>query len=305
MGLGAVRERKTLCAPWVWRVLKTLDRVGILKLINLTVAVEQVGLRLKIPIRKGVGLEWLWNGESWADPIYPALLAHFPGSFVDVGVNLGQSLARLRAYDRERDYLGFEPNPACVEYTRRFLNLNKLEQEKIITAALADADGAAQLLLTRDDPTDPGATIVDGFKGAAGIASSVPVAKISFRTVEADHRVGKIGMIKVDVEGAEREVLIAMEHRLRSDRPSILIEILPTGIPAMEERLHRQQDIEAFLDRTGYALLQIHNKAQDSKVELMTRPIGVHADQEISNFIGVPKERLAELQPLLERMYQQ
>ena len=34
--------------------------------------------------------------------------------FIDVGVNIGQTLLKLKSVSSEIDYIGFEPNPICV-----------------------------------------------------------------------------------------------------------------------------------------------------------------------------------------------
>jgi len=49
--------------------------------------------------------------EPWMADILGRLLPLFPGPFIDVCANLGQTLQQLRAQDHSRPYLGFEPNP--------------------------------------------------------------------------------------------------------------------------------------------------------------------------------------------------
>lgn len=289
----------------MWRWLGLLKSAGLLRWMNVIVRGEQLGRQLRIPVRRGVGLEWLLDGEAWADPIYAALLPAVDGVFVDVGVNLGQSLVRVRLIEPDRAYLGFEPNPQCVAYTEQLLRLNNLGAALIIPAALSDADGEAELLFTRDDPADPSATIIAGYKGSATIRSSRSVPMRSFRSVEAEHAIGRIGILKIDVEGAECEVLRSMRERLANDRPVVLIEILPTGVPPLPIRLQRQQEIESLFAELDYHLHRVRNKPGDQRLEAMHEPIAVHSDQDLANFIALPKEREAQLLPILHAAMRQ
>ncbi|MBK9175013.1 MAG: FkbM family methyltransferase [Flavobacteriales bacterium] len=274
--------------------------------MNLIVRGEQFGRQLRIPVRRGVGLDWLLDGEAWADPIYTALLPAVDGVFVDVGVNLGQSLVRVRLLEENRAYLGFEPNPHCIAYTERLLRLNDLGPARIIPAALADSDGEADLLFTREDPADPSATIIAGYKGPAAIRSRRRVSMRSFQSVETEQPIGRIGILKIDVEGAECEVLRSMRERLAKDRPVVLIEILPTGVPPLPIRLQRQREIEALFVELDYHLHRVRNKPGDQRLEAMHGPIAVHNDQDLANFIVLPIEREEQLLPLLyEAMSQQ
>lgn len=296
---------RLLCQPFIWYLLRVLERTRFLRFLNMNVRIRLLHRSLRIPIRHGVGLEWLMNNESWANATYRVLLDRFPGVFIDAGVNLGQSLVRMRLLEAERAYLGFEPNPACVEYTHRLLRVNALGDADIIKAALADRDGEVDLLMTRDDVTDPSATIVPGFKGSAPIASRRRVQVMSFGTVERTRPIGRIGILKIDVEGGEREVLLAMRTRLESDRPAVLLEILPTGMPPLEDRLRRQEDVEALFAGLRYRMLRIHDMGAHSHLERMEAPIGTHAEQRLANFVVLPAEREAELFPLLDRAIRQ
>ena len=60
-------------------------------------------------------------------------------------------------------------------------------------------------------------------------------------------------LLKIDVEGAELEVIRGLQRTLGRDRPSILCEILPTGLPGTTEsarfdlRRRRQDELLAVL----------------------------------------------------------
>ena len=67
------------------------------------------------------------------------------------------------------------------------------------------------------------------------------------------------------------------------------------------DRLERQQDIEAFFKRMDYRMNRIPNKGTGIRLEALTAPIGIHDDQDLSNFIVLPAERNDALFPELGR----
>ncbi|MEI2420371.1 FkbM family methyltransferase, partial [Arthrospira platensis SPKY2] len=118
-----------------------------------------------------------------------------------------------------------------------------------------------------------------------------------FDTAERDMRIGLLGLVKIDVEGSEREVLLAMEQRIGRDRPAVVLEILPVWRESNTDRLARQQDVEALFARLDYRMIRIHNKGERSKLEWITGPIGIHQDQDLSNYVVLPAERADALFP--------
>lgn len=293
------------CSPLTWAVLRFLRKTRILPHISYTVNARIMGTTVRVPIVRGTGENMLYVGEPWAHAIYPLLLRAFPGTFVDVGVNLGQTLTRVRILEADRAYIGFEPNPLCVHYARELARLNGFAAVPIVEAGLADVDGAAQLSMNDDNAADEGATVVPDFRPGRPVRHRMEVKLVRFATVERDMTIGRLGMVKIDVEGSEREVLLSIGDRLRNDRAAVLLEILPTGVPALPDRLQRQQDIEAFFQRIDYRLLRIHNKPGSMKLERMEGPIGIHNDQDLANFIVLPAERCDELMPVLTAALQQ
>ena len=55
--------------------------------------------------------------EPWMLQNLVQIAEQAEGTFVDVGVNLGQTLLAVKSIGEDWDYLGFEPNPCCLFYT--------------------------------------------------------------------------------------------------------------------------------------------------------------------------------------------
>lgn len=294
-------SRHTYASPVTWTLLRALRRVGWLKHLSFTVKARMDGLLVKVPLRKGLGLPVLAVGEPWGHGLFAALMPAFPGTVVDVGVNLGQTLIRVRGLEPVRAYIGFEPNPTCVDYSRQLAYLNGFNDCPIVPVGLAMEEGIVDLVMNNDDLADSAASIVENFRPGKPIVHRIPVAVMRFATAERDMRIGPLGLVKIDVEGSEREVLLSMEQRIGKDRPAVVLEILPVGRASNTERLSRQQDVEALFARLNYRMIRIHNKGERSKLEWITGPIGIHQDQDLSNYVVLPAERAEALFPVLEK----
>jgi len=64
------------------------------------------------------------NHEPEVACVMEGALATRQGAFVDVGVNIGQTLLKLLRIDPNRNYLGFEPQIACCFLIDQFIKDN-------------------------------------------------------------------------------------------------------------------------------------------------------------------------------------
>jgi hypothetical protein len=71
--------------------------------------------------------------DSSAEPEVSAALTRVlsrPGTFVDVGANLGQTLGKVLAVDPDRSYVGFEPQIGACHYIDKFRQ-ERLTQQRV------------------------------------------------------------------------------------------------------------------------------------------------------------------------------
>lgn len=282
-----------LCAPHTWLALRVLRRAGLLSHLNFTVRAHLLGNPIQVPLRGGIGMNLLMDQEPWMTPLLRSLLEHFPGTFVDVGVNVGQTLCKVLALDPQRAYVGFEPNPICANYARELVKSLGYADRVIIPAGLSDHDGIRTLRLHERRMDDTSATTVPDFRPGHHVHHRFTIPVVRFSTAARDLSIGQLGIVKIDVEGGEREVLLGAEERLRSDRPAVVLEILPVG--ERMARLPRQQEVEALFARLGYSLHRIVDTGHGIRVQAMNGPIGVVHDQELSNYLALPVERANEV----------
>jgi len=76
--------------------------------------------------------------EQFLEVILRRVLEKRPGTFIDVGVNAGQTLAKVLSIDKERLYLGFEPQLSCCFNADQFIKANELVNARILPIALRD-----------------------------------------------------------------------------------------------------------------------------------------------------------------------
>jgi FkbM family methyltransferase len=171
-----------------------------------------------------------------------------PGStFVDVGANKGDfSLVAGKVVGSEGRVLAFEPEPTNYKWMRRSVKLNGYRNVSLYQIALSDRNGQAPLYLGEKSGWH---TLVSGqrFRGQG-------VIYVETRTLdsflEQMHFVDHIDVMKIDVEGAELQVLAGASATLgKAGNMVILIDVHP------ELDVH-PRDVCEFLETKGFSLFQ-------------------------------------------------
>lgn len=275
--------------------LRALNKLGILKHITFTGTMVLSGKRTKLPMVKGVGFAYVLDSGHFMEDLLRVLIPLFPGTFVDVGVNIGQTLIKLRSAWPDVPYVGFEPNPVCVDYTERLIAANGYRNASIIPAALTDEDGDGSLLLWQgDDPDDSTATLIKDFRAKSASEKEIPVRLVRWRSFEIRSNPAKLGVVKVDVEGGELEVLVTMQARINSDRPVVVVEVLPTYDPPKRMRSERQRGIERMAAACELRIFRIHKGDRSISLEALTE-FGISNDLRTADHLLVPAERVSEV----------
>ncbi|MBK7083777.1 MAG: FkbM family methyltransferase [Flavobacteriales bacterium] len=239
---------------------RAFDRLGLLKRMVFELPLRLSGKRLLIPMVRGVGEGHLVSPEPFMDLLIAKLVPLFPGVFLDVGVNIGQTLIKVKCAFPDQEYVGFEPNATCVDYVRRLVGRNGLTSVRLVPAGLADRDGSASLVLPSGDADDSSATLLKDLREPGAGQREVTVDLITWTAAERAQPIGTLGVVKIDVEGSELFVLQQLEPRLRQDRPITIVEVLPTYEPPDPERAARNALIEAICQRCDLRIHRIHKK---------------------------------------------
>jgi FkbM family methyltransferase len=183
-----------------------------------------------------------------------------PGmTFVDVGANEGYfTLFAARRVGRGGRVVAIEPSSRERLQLERNVLRNRLGNVIVVPHALADAAGTARLQIA--------AKVHGGHNtfGAFAYADTAAVAseEVPLETLDAlveRLSVGRVDVMKIDVEGAELKVLRGGRNLLMSSRPILLIEANDAALrgqaasnEALVELLRElDYEIHVFSDATG------------------------------------------------------
>lgn len=201
----------------------------------------------------------------------------------DIGANLGQFSFFMSRH--AKGTLLFEPLPHLYKQL-----IHNFPVAKVINKALSDHPHQTLLRI-------PEAT-AQTFEGCSTIEQGNTLAGRKYTEIEVDvdildnYDIGKVGLIKIDVEGHEHSVLMGGQKLIEKHKPNVIIE--------SEQRHNSEQPqgvFQFFLDR-GYQGLfvqgdHVKNLAEFSvethqKLEEIEKDSGIR--NYVNNFIFIRKE---------------
>ena len=123
--------------------------------------------------------------------------------------------------------------------------MNRMQNIKVSTLALSFNDGKGELLLARH----VGGAVLKSAGVPPDLAGSITVDIASLDALVEHRRVEPPNVVKIDVEGAEMEVLRGMEQVLRKWAPAVIVELDDSTVTACETKA---STCRAFLHELGY-----------------------------------------------------
>lgn len=252
------------------------------------------GTKFNIPVNKSFHPQHLKSYEDYFHDFIELSLKLNPGLFVDVGVNVGQILLKMKSIEPSRAYVGFEASVPCCAYVYDLIDANAIKGCKIIPFGLSDQ--ACLVPFYYSSAVDPQATIVQGFWTGANQRSYERFIYVS-RGDEVLATLGTdtVGIIKIDVEGGELEVLKGLVDTIGRDRPLILSEVLPfverqnvAEQATMLRRRQRCEELTRLIESLDYVCLRALPGFQVEEVESFGAQEFV-ADR--TNYVMLPREQ--------------
>jgi FkbM family methyltransferase len=158
---------------------------------------------------------------------------------IDVGAHSGVFLHQFLEFAPEGRHWAFEPIPAMADELRR-----KFSTVEVHSCALSDQDGHTTFQYVPERPAWSG--LRPQPYPRATHPQSIPVTIKRLDSLIPDD--SAIGFVKIDVEGAELEVLRGAEAVFRRCRPVVLFEC---GKIHHTHYATTPQDVHAFLTRCG------------------------------------------------------
>lgn len=215
------------------------------------------------------------------------MFRHRSGAFVDVGVNVGQTLLKVKTLRPPICYVGFEPNPVCVHYTQRLIELNGFKKCTLFPVGLSNRTALTPFFMRNEH--DVAASVVEGFRPLSESPQKMYVAVFDGDSVLEQFKVGQVGVMKIDVEGGELEVIEGLGKTIRRDRPVIFCEILPLFSESHRKRRFRQARQEQLIARLREMDYVMYRLLEDTTALRLTN-IEAHSDVRLTNYLFVPAE---------------
>lgn len=244
---------------------------------------------------------------NWDDANAPflAALQRLPPdtACLDIGANIGLTTCLLARRVSEGRVYAFEAIPRTVAMLRRNIAANHVAHAEVIEAALADQPG----ILALNEPNDAAGShaISDARpEDAANVVHATALTVDGWAATRPD--LGRIGFIKLDVEGFEPQVLAGAAQLIARDRPLILMEFNAwclNGFHATNpivflEHLVRCFKVEMMVERGRFepidnprAILHTNLVAHACVSDLLLRPIPGHPLPPLATLTGAPAHR--------------
>jgi FkbM family methyltransferase len=181
---------------------------------------------------------------------------------VDVGAHSGDVLGEMVRCAPEGRHIAFEPLPEFAERLRR-----EFPGVEVRNVALSSKPGRASFSYVADDPQQSG-LVERGHEGA----QTIDVELQTLDDALPDDYVPRL--VKIDVEGAEVEVLRGAAQTLRRHRPIVVFE---HGLGGADRYGHGPRDVWSVLvDDAGLRMFDIDGHGPYTRAEfdaVFTEPL--------------------------------
>jgi len=208
--------------------------------------------------------------------------------FLDVGVNVGQTLLRWKSEYPDSKYIGIEPNIECVYYVNKLISENNFINSTILPIAFSDKQDLNFLYTSLTDPSDSTATTIKDFRENE-TRKAIPIVSMSYSLLGSKY---KFDIIKIDVEGGELEIIQSI-FNFGACHAIFICEILPTYNSKNTKRINRQKEIENILNANNYSFFRI---LKGDRIRLkQIKSIEIHSDLTLSDYLFVPNNKIEEV----------
>lgn len=138
----------------------------------------------------------------------------------DIGTNMGETLLNFAKLNPNGKNYGFEPVPFLYEKATKNIGLNDFENICLNNLALSHEPGALFFELPKN-------------RNFGSISMSVSpnenskeVKAVTFDSYITDNNIGKVDLLKIDVEGFEKNVLLGAIETIKRHKPVLFIEVV-------------------------------------------------------------------------------
>lgn len=265
--------RRISYTPWVGLFLKRLQLRGIMqRLYSLargnrgTLSLDLDGVEGIFCTRTPVELrivEAAWFGErEMLGDVQKALNAG--DTFLDAGSNLGIfTIFAAKKVGPHGTVIAFEPETVSHERLQHNIEINRLQNTRVLKAALSDGRAMRRLVLS-----DPGGVSQSSHLSEVGISSEI-VQATDYDSLVANEGFPIPTVVKMDVEGHEYAAIQGMKNALSTPScAAFFCELHPYALP----KGISGEDVVRMIKSLGFDLLntcergpQIHITARKTR----------------------------------------
>ncbi len=201
----------------------------------------------------------------------------------DIGANFGwYTILFSKIVSLDGCVVAFEPVPSTFETLSRNIRLNRCRNTRLLNVALGDSKGMTLV------HTFSG--LHDGHASLSNLSrSDAQSQQIRMQTMDdvVDSIKRNPDLIKMDVEGAERIVLLGAKNTIARSKPIILIEINPQKTKMFHEG-YDCREILSFIREFGYSFFRI------KKGGVLQRLKHDETIRGVEDLLCIPFDRFAE-----------
>ena len=187
----------------------------------------------------------------------PVEAAERPGVFLDIGANIGQHSLFMSQF--ASTVHAFEPYESVANRLKHHLALNNLNNIALHSIGLGDSNDSLPFF----EPAGSNKG-VGSFDSTSQRRGNTLAGELTIRRGDdyfAETGISQIDLVKIDVEGFERRVLLGMQEALRQSRPVIVCEITY----GQDQSFRSQEDLRRALPE-NYELLRFNTRKSNGKV---------------------------------------
>lgn len=174
--------------------------------------------RISLPLNLGDWVQyWMFMNGAYERELVDFLCPRVKDKVLfDVGANVGSYTLTLAR--SARHIYSFEASPSNAAILRKFVEHSGLSNIEVVNKAVSDVPGQTITLFTSPDTGGNNSQFYNYGKG------SETATTITLDQFAADNKIGRVDVIKMDIEGGELRAFRGAERILRECHPLLLVE---------------------------------------------------------------------------------
>jgi FkbM family methyltransferase len=170
------------------------------------------------------------------------------GIFIDVGAHVGYySLVASKRVGNTGRVISIEPNPRTADRLRRNIRLNNAKNLLVQEVACTDTEKTLNFFQAGVENTGSSSFSVKNARSKP----EIQVRGVPLDLIVKTLNLPRIDLVKIDVEGAELQVLRGMEESLPRFRPKLIVELEEENL---ENLGTSAKEVYEFFRAHGYAV---------------------------------------------------